>query len=161
MPLDQKDLRRIIETAVVAARLAGQKAMEDINYLKVSVKNDTELVTQTDAKCQKIIIDTIKETYPDHGFIAEEGSDGQPLKQSPRGDEKIWWIIDPIDGTNNYAHKILLFAVSIAVFYEGQPIAGVIFDPATDSMYSAVTGQDAQLNNRKITASDETIDRFS
>jgi myo-inositol-1(or 4)-monophosphatase len=161
MALEHGDLSRILETAVVAARLAGQRAMEEINFLKVSVKNNTELVTQADAACQKIIIDRIKETYPDHGFIAEETEQGKMFKQPPRGAEQIWWLIDPLDGTNNFAHRMLLFTVSIAAIYNGEPIVGVIFDPPTESMYTAVKDGDAQFNGRRITASEDTISPFS
>ncbi len=161
MQLEQRDLSRMLETAIVAARLAGQRAMEEINYIKASVKNATELVTQTDARCQKIIIDRIKENYPDHGFIAEEGDHGKIFKQSPRGDQQLWWVIDPIDGTNNFAHRMLFFTISIAVIHQGQPIVGVIFEPATDSMFTAVKDGEAQLNSRRITASEETMDKFS
>jgi len=161
MALEQRNLSSMLETAIVAARLAGQRAMEEINYIKVSVKNTTELVTQADARCQKIIIDRIKENYPDHGFIAEEGEGGKLFKQSPRGAEPLWWVIDPIDGTNNFAHRMLFFSVSIAVMYEGEPVVGVIFEPATDSMFTAVTGDEAQLNGRRITASEESIDKFA
>jgi myo-inositol-1(or 4)-monophosphatase len=158
---EQGYLSRLLETAIVAARLAGQRAMEEIEFIKISVKNGSELVTQADTRCQKIIIDRIKENYPDHGFIAEEGDEGKIFKQHPRGNEKLWWIIDPIDGTNNFAHRILFFSVSIAVMYEGEPIVGVVFEPATDSMFTSVKGGEAQLNGRRITASEENIDRFS
>ena len=151
----------MLETAVVAARLAGQRAMEEINYTKVSVKGGTELVTQTDRRCQEIILDSIKETYPDHGIIAEEGDEGKIFKQAPRGQDKLWWIVDPIDGTNNFAHQMLFFTVSIAVMYEGEPIVGVIFEPATDSMFTGVKGCDALLNGRRIEASDEAMDKFA
>jgi len=161
MPIEQRDLSRMLETAIVAARLAGQHAMEEINYIKASVKNATELVTQADARCQKIIIDRIKENYPDHGFIAEEGEQGKIFKQPPRGNQQFWWAIDPIDGTNNFAHRMLFFTVSIAVIYQGQPIVGVIFEPATDSMFTAVKGGEAQLNDRRINASEEMMDKFS
>ena len=161
MALEQRDLSRMLETAIVAARLAGQRAMEEINYIKASIKNATELVTQADARCQKIIIDRIKENYPDHGFIAEEGIEGKIFKQPPRGDELLWWAIDPIDGTNNFAHRMLFFTISIAVIYQGEPIVGVIFEPATESMFTAVKGQEAQLNSRRIVASEETMDKFS
>ena len=160
MELDHGKLSRLMETAIVAARLAGQRAMEEIRYIKTSIKHGNELVTQADAHCQKIIIDRIKETYPDHGFIGEEGSEGKIFKQPPRGDEPIWWVIDPIDGTNNYAHGMLLFTVSVAAMYEGEPIAGAIFEPATESMYAAVKEGEAQLNGRRITASEETINEF-
>ena len=161
MVLEQKDLSRMLETAIVAARLGGQRAMEEIEYTKTSVKSTNELVTQTDARCQQIIIDRIKENYPDHGFIAEEGDEGKMFKQPPRGTDLLWWVIDPIDGTNNFAHRMLLFAVSIGIMYEGEPIIGVIFEPATESMFSAVVGGEAQLNGRRITASEETLDKFT
>ncbi len=161
MQLEQRDLRTMLETAIVAARLAGQKAMEEIDFTKSSVKNENELVTQADSKCQKIIIDHIKENYPDHGFIGEEGAEGKIFKQPPRGNEKIWWVIDPIDGTNNYARRMLLFAVSIGVMYEGTPIIGVIFEPATESMYTAVKNEEAQLNGRRINTGHEKINSFA
>lgn len=161
MVLEQKDLSRMLETAIVAARLAGQRAMEEIDYTKTSLKSATELVTQTDARCQKIIIDRIKENYPDHGFIGEEGEGGKLFKQPPRGEDLIWWVIDPIDGTNNFSHRMLLFAVSIGVMYEGEPIIGVIFEPATESMFTAVVGGEAQLNGRRITASQDEMDKFA
>ena len=151
----------MLETAIVAARLAGQRAMEELGYVKSSIKNDVELVTPADAKCQRIIIERIKETYPDHGFIAEEGEEDKVFIQQPRGPEALWWVIDPIDGTNNFAQGMLLFAVSIAVMYEGEPIIGVIFEPATDSMFTAVKGGEAQLNGRRIVASEKGIDKFS
>ncbi|GAG94707.1 unnamed protein product, partial [marine sediment metagenome] len=111
----------MLETAIVAARLAGQRAMEEINFIKASLKTSSELVTRTDARCQKIIVDRIKENYPDHGFLAEEGDKGGIFKQPPRGAEHLWWVIDPIDGTNNFAHRMLLFTISVAVMYEGKP----------------------------------------
>lgn len=161
MALEQRDISQMLETAVVAARLAGQRAMEEISFLKVSIKNDSELVTQADVKCQQIIINRIKENYPDHGFIAEEGKEGKIFKQPPRGEKPLWWLIDPIDGTNNFAHKMLFFTTSIAVMYEGEPIVGVIFEPATDSMFTAVKGSQAKLNGRTISASEDTMHKYS
>jgi len=161
MVLEQRDLSRMLEVAVVAGQLAGQRAMEEINFIKASVKNASELVTQADARCQQIIVDRIKETYPDHGFIGEEGDQGRIFKQPPRAVESIWWLIDPIDGTNNFAHQMPLFTISIAAVYKGEPIVGVIFEPAIDSMFTAVKGCEAQLNGRRITASKETMNEFS
>ena len=86
MSLDHKDLSFLLETAVVAARLAGQRAMEEINYIKAVPKSESELVTDTDLRCQQIIIDTIKQNFSDHGIIAEEGKSGAIFKQPPRGD---------------------------------------------------------------------------
>jgi myo-inositol-1(or 4)-monophosphatase len=161
MALEQRDLSRLLETGIVAARLAGQRAMEELSFIRVSVKGGSELVTQADARCQQIIVDRVKETYPDHGFIAEEGKEGEIFKQPPRGAERLWWVIDPIDGTTNFAHGILSFTISIAVMHEGEPIVGVIFEPATDSMFTAVKGGEAQLNSRRITAGKDKMDKFS
>ncbi len=158
--MEQQDLSQILETAVVAARLGGQHAMEEINYVKATVKNGNELVTQADRQCQQIIIDRIKETFPDHGFIAEEGDEGKMFKRPPRDEPAIWWAIDPIDGTNNFAHGVLAFTVSVAAMLEGQPIAGVVFDPATESMYTAVRDGEPQLNGRRISAGDEDLGPF-
>jgi myo-inositol-1(or 4)-monophosphatase len=161
MALEQRDLSRLLETAIVAARLGGQRAMEEISFTKASIKSSTEMVTQADTRCQKIIIDRIKENYPDHGFIAEEGAPGKIFKQPPRTAEPIWWLIDPIDGTNNFAHQILLFTISVAVIHEGLPAVGVVFEPATDSMFTAVKGREAQLNGRRIAAGEEKISEFA
>ena len=161
MALEHAEIREMLEVAVVAARLAGQRAMEEIKYIKASIKNDREMVTHADGLCQQIIIDRIKEAYPDHGFIAEEGPGGALFRQPPRTAESIWWAIDPIDGTNNFSHGLLCFAVSIAALHEGMPIVGVIFDPATESMYAAAQGMEAQLNDSRIVVSDDGISRFA
>jgi len=161
MPLDHIDISKMLEVAIVAARLAGQRAMEEIKYVKSSIKNGREIVTQADPLCQEIIINRIKETYPDHGFIGEEGPGGKMLLQPPRTADPIWWVIDPIDGTNNYAHGFLCFGVSIGAMYKGEPVVGVIFDPATESMYTAAKGADAQLNSSRINVSDEDATEFA
>jgi len=160
MKISSTDLSRMLETAVVAARLAGQHAMEELYYTRKSLKSPDEIVTAADPACQKIIIDRIRENYPDHGFLAEEGKDGGLLRIRPR-DEDIWWIIDPIDGTNNFSNGLLCFCVSIAAFHEGSPLLGVIYDPTTDSMYAAAAGREAQLNDRRIQVSSEPISRFT
>ncbi len=161
MALSSTELSQLLETAVVSARLAGQHAMEEIGYTRKSLKTPNEVVTTADPACQKIIIDRIREIYPDHGFLAEEGKDGNLFRIRPRDEEAVWWVIDPIDGTNNFANGLLCFCVSVAAMYEGRPIVGVIYDPTTDSMYSAAAGQDAQLNGSKIHVSDEAISKFT
>jgi myo-inositol-1(or 4)-monophosphatase len=157
MSLEQKDLSEMLEAAIVAARLAGQHAMEEMSYVKAIQKSEVELVTQADTQCQKIIIQRIRETYPDHGFIAEEGEKGKMFKRAPLAEPAIWWAIDPIDGTNNFAHGIPVFAVSVAALFEGEPVVGVIFQPASESMFTAVKGGEAQLNGRHILAGEEEI----
>ena len=161
MSLAHTHLSQMLETAVVAARLAGQRAMEELRYTHATIKNGNELVTQADPICQKIIIDRIREMYPEHGFIAEEGENGTLLSVPPRSGEPIWWVIDPIDGTNNFANGMLCFSVSIAAMLDGVPVVGVIFEPATDSMYTAALDMDAQLNGSRITVNSDEITPFS
>jgi myo-inositol-1(or 4)-monophosphatase len=161
MELEQALLSKLLEVATVSARLAGQRAMEEMSYIKTSIKNTNEIVTQADGICQKIIIDHVKENFPDHGFVAEEGSEGKLLKIAPRGDSEFWWVIDPIDGTNNFAHRVLAFSVSVGVIYKGFPIAGVIFDPGTESTWTAVKSEAPRLNAAQITCSTESINLFS
>ncbi|HBG27151.1 MAG: hypothetical protein A2Y10_18560 [Planctomycetes bacterium GWF2_41_51] len=160
MTIDNKDIRNLLEVAVVAARLAGQNAMEEINYVKTTAKSDTELVTEADAHCQKIIIDNIMQNFPSHGIIAEEGKDNKLSKQLPRGDNDIWWVIDPIDGTNNYSQRILSFAVSIGIINNGKPVLGVIYDPATDSMFTAAGDGPALFNDARIQVNDKDIEYY-
>jgi len=161
MSMPHTDLSQMLETAIVAARLAGQRSMEELRYTHTTIKNGNELVTQADPICQKIIIDRIRETYPEHGFIGEEGEDGDLLSIPPRSGDPIWWVIDPIDGTNNFANGMLCFSVSIAAMLDGVPILGVIFEPATDSMYTAALDMDALLNGSRITINQDEIDKFA
>lgn len=161
MELEHSDIRRMLEVGIVAARLGGQRAMEEIRYLKSTLKNEEEMVSHADVVCQKLIIDRIKENYPDHGFLAEEGGQKSMFKQPPRSGQDMWWVIDPIDGTNNYCHGLLCFAVSIAVLYQGRPIVGVVFDPATERMYTAAVDMEAQCDGSHITVSDEKVSRLA
>jgi myo-inositol-1(or 4)-monophosphatase len=159
--MDHGQISSIVEVGVVSARLAGQWALEQQRYIKAEIKNESELVTNADRECQKKIIERIKESFPDHGFIGEEGLDGSILKQEPRGDDDIWWIIDPIDGTNNFAKGMMTFAVSVGVIYNGEPLAGVIFEPATDSMFTAAKDMEATLNSSRIHVSEDELGRYS
>ena len=155
MSLDKTELSKLLEVATVAARLGGQRAMEEINYTKSMLKDGNEIVTQADRICQKIIIDQIKQYYPDHGFIGEEDSDSSLYKQNPRT-EDIWWVIDPIDGTNNYATGIYNFSVSIGIIHNGFPVIGVIFDPSSELMFTATSESEALLNGKRIKVSETT-----
>jgi len=161
MSLQQKDLSQMLETAVAAARQAGRHAVKAMNHVKATRKNESELVTEADTQCQQIIIRQIREAYPNDGFIAEEGEKGKMFRQPPRGEPAVWWAIDPIDGTNNFAHGIPIFAVSIAALSEGEPVVGVVFQPAVDSMFTAFKGGEAHLNGKRIVAGDELVGPFT
>lgn len=161
MTPDSAKIHDMLDVATEAARIAGQRAMDEIKHIEASIKNGAEMLTTADGLCQRLIIDRIRRDYPDHGIIAEEGTDGGPLEQPPCRGEQTWWVIDPIDGTNNYAHGIMCFCVSIAAVCDGIPIVGVIFEPATGSIFTAAKDTATELNGSPITVSRDRINEFA
>ena len=151
----------MVNTAIRAARKAGLHALEMIDTTQAAIKNNTEMVTEADRQCQDLIMEQIGQAFPEHGFIGEEGDQGQLFKRPPVDPDGIWWVIDPIDGTNNYAHGLPHFCVSIGAMHRGVPVAGVIYDPCTDHLYSATAGSPAKDNDRPITVSGEILNKYS
>ena len=110
-------------------------------------KDYSDLVTEVDKKCEAKIIEIIHNTFPGHNVLGEEGGD-----QHKKSD--YVWIVDPIDGTVNYAHSVPIFCVSIAVEYKGEVILGVVQSPKTHEKFHAEKGKGAFLNDKKISVSD-------
>jgi myo-inositol-1(or 4)-monophosphatase len=138
-----------LKTAVTAARLAGDIIIKNLGHLSkedVQTKQAFDFVTKVDRWSEAVIIQTIREKFPSHTFLAEE-----TLKQEDTGNYR--WIIDPLDGTTNYIHSYPMFSVSIALEYEREIVIGVIFDPLKDELFHAVRGKGAFLNNRQINVS--------
>lgn len=140
------DSQHLVKTAVEAARKAGLYLLD--NWGKVSVeaadeKNKNDFVTFVDKTSEKMIIEYILSEFPDHQILAEEGGKQQT------GSE-YQWIIDPLDGTTNFIRHIPVFAVSIAVKYQNEIIAGVVFNPVDNELFSAAKGQGARLNGTPI-----------
>jgi len=146
--------QELLTTAKNAARSAGIHAVEAQSRARVELKPGNHIVTDADKKCQQIIIETISEKWPEHGFIGEEGKNGELYKRHPKKGESVWWVIDPIDGTRNYAHGSPQFSVSIAAVINGFPRIGVIFDPNSDMLFSAVEGGSAYCNDSIIHCQD-------
>lgn len=133
------------------AREAGEILVQKLGTAKVSTKGDIDLVTEADLASEALIIERIKSYYPQHGILAEESGEAVLVG----GKQSEWkWIIDPLDGTTNYAHGYPCFCVSIALERAGELQLGVIYDPMRDEMFAAERGQGATLNNRKIKVSD-------
>lgn len=107
-----------------------------------------DLVTEYDKKAEKLAVDAIAKAFPDHGIVAEEGS-SRPCK-SPEG---YRWYVDPLDGTNNFAHRIPHFCVSLALYKNEHPEIGVIYDPMRDELFWAERDQGAFLNGDPIEVS--------
>lgn len=112
--------------------------------LKISTKSsDVDLVTEVDELSEKLILSSIKENYPDHGILSEESDYIEK-------NSDYLWIIDPLDGTTNYAQGLPIFAVSIALEFRGEVVLGVVYQPILDEMFSAVKGKGAYLNGKII-----------
>lgn len=107
------------------------------------------LVTEYDYKSEKYIIDEIKKAFPTHNIISEE-------KGSVNNNSEYDWIIDPLDGTVNYANNIPIFSVSIALSKNGQLIAGAVYQPILDELFSAELGNGAKLNGETIKVSNKS-----
>jgi myo-inositol-1(or 4)-monophosphatase len=108
-----------------------------------------DLVTDVDHACEELIIETLNATRPDDAILAEEGGG------EDHADAEWRWVVDPLDGTTNYAHGYPRFCVSIGVEYRGAGAVGVVYDPMLDELYSAVRGEGATLNGRPIHVSRE------
>lgn len=152
--MNNKKFQTIAEQA---ARKAGRHAHASLGKAKIEYKLGNQIVTEIDRQCQQIIIDTITEHYPGHGFIGEEGHDAHLFKHPPQNDQGIWWIIDPIDGTRNFVHGVPQFCVSIAAMQDGHPVAAAIYDPNTDMLFSTRKDQPAYCNGTPIQCSQEPL----
>jgi myo-inositol-1(or 4)-monophosphatase len=128
------------------ARKAGKEILSfSRDELQTSKKGPRDLVTKADHASEKIITSAIKEFYPQHSILAEEGSNTLPTSVP-----EYLWVIDPIDGTMNYAHQLSHSAVSIALLKSGSVQYAVVFNPFTDELYHAVKGQGAYCNDKPI-----------
>jgi myo-inositol-1(or 4)-monophosphatase len=140
----------LLNFAIDAARDAGSLLMQRLGVAKVTNKGDIDLVTEGDLASEKLIIERIRSYYPQHGILAEESGEAE----LSGGKSSEWkWIIDPLDGTTNYAHSYPCFCVSIALEHAGVLEVGVVYDPVRDEMFAAERGNGATLNDRKITVS--------
>lgn len=137
--------KTILETAVAAAQAAAEVLAAGAAKI-LSEKSAGNLVTQADLDSETTIVQTIRRRFPDHLIHAEESSATADL-HAP-----AVWIIDPLDGTNNYAHGIPQYSVSIAYAEHGAAQVGVVYDPCRDEMFTAVGGE-AKLNEKRIAVS--------
>lgn len=143
-----------LESAVTAAQLGGQVLMRYFND-GVEMRDKSagggktyDLVSDADIESEQTIVDYLRSQYPSHELLGEEGVKGDP--EAPHV-----WIIDPLDGTNNFAHQIPHFAVSIAYYQSGVPVAGAILNPAREELFTAQAGGGAFVNGHRVSVSDE------
>ena len=137
----------LLNVMVQAALKAGKSLTRDfgeVQNLQVSVKGPADFVSQADRKAEKIVREELMKARPTYGFLGEEGEEIKGSDGSHR------WIVDPLDGTTNFLHGIPLFAVSIGLERNGEIVAGVVFNPATDELYTTEKGGGAFLNDRRL-----------
>jgi myo-inositol-1(or 4)-monophosphatase len=138
------DVGTFLVSAKEAALQAGALLKENSSKTpEIRFKGAVDLVTDIDSRAQELIIERLGERFPGHDFLAEED-------QNREGDSEYLWIIDPLDGTTNFAHNYPVFCVSIALIREGQVLLGVVFDPMRDELFTAVKGEGATANGRTI-----------
>ncbi|MER9869111.1 inositol monophosphatase [Mesorhizobium sp. M0136] len=143
----------ILNVMVQAAMKAGRSLSRDfgeVQNLQVSMKGPGDYVSQADRKAEDIVFAELSKARPGYAFLMEErgvveGDDGQHR-----------WIVDPLDGTTNFLHGIPLFAVSIALERQGQIVAGVVYNPAMDELYTAERGGGAFMNDRRLRVAGRT-----
>jgi myo-inositol-1(or 4)-monophosphatase len=148
--MEQETPAALRRTAEEAARLAGRILAERFQSARTIEfkRSNIDLVTDADMASEQALIRFLRERHPGHAILAEESGASQG--------EGLRWLIDPLDGTTNYAHQVPHFSVSVAVEGSGGVLAGVVYDPMRDELFSAARGEGATLNGRPLKASDAT-----
>lgn len=142
-----------LNIAIKAARRAGQvinRASNDLDLIQVTTKQPNDFVTEVDKAAEAIIMDTLRDAYPEYGILAEES--GLTAGKGST-DSEYQWIIDPLDGTTNFIHGLPQYAVSIALAKAGIIEQAVVFDPNRNELFTASKGGGAFLNERRIRVS--------
>ena len=139
---------QLLSVAVDASKSAGRLLLDYARSgFRIEHKTVIDLVTDADHAAEQCIIDHIRAHFPTHSTLAEErGIDAPPTS-------RYQWIIDPLDGTTNFAHRFPVYAVSIGVELNGRGVVGVVYDPTRDELFTAEAGQGAYLNGEPITVS--------
>ncbi len=137
-------LMNVMTAAALKAGRGLKRDLGEIENLQVSIKGPGDFVSAADVRAEKVLFEELSRSRPGYGFLMEEGGEIEGADKSHR------WLVDPLDGTTNFLHGLPIFAVSIALEREGQLIAAVVYNPATDEMFVAEKGQGAWLNNRRL-----------
>jgi myo-inositol-1(or 4)-monophosphatase len=130
-----------------AAKQGGAELLDWVGRFSATEKGPSDLVTQADLASQQAVQRLLLDRFPTHRFLGEEDPSTIDLKSG------YCWVVDPLDGTTNYVHRIPHFAVSIALVKDGQPIVATVYDPINQECFSAEAGAGASLNGRRIQTS--------
>ena len=145
-----------LQIAVAAARAGAAELMARRLDRVVREKAPKDLVTDADLASQRAIRRMLLDAFDDYRFVGEEEGENEPPESVRRGrpDAPPCWVVDPLDGTVNYVHRLQSFAVSIGLYAAGKMRLGVIYDPVTDEMFTALDGGGAKCNDQPIRTSD-------
>ncbi len=142
-------MEEALRVAVEVAHEAGALLRERFGHVqRVAFKGEVNPVTEADAEAEALILARLRGAFPDHRFLAEEGGGDEWREPGPP-----IWLVDPLDGTNNFAHGFPHIAVSLALVDRGEPVVGVIYDPLRDETFAACAGGGATLNGEPIRVS--------
>ena len=140
-------MEKYLNKATELARQAGELQRARLWHpFAIEYKGEIDLVTEVDRACEELLVNGLKEAFPGHDFLAEEN-----VYASRGASHK--WIIDPLDGTTNFAHGFPWFAVSIALEVAGEIVLGVIYHPMMDEMFTSIKGKGAWLNGACLNVS--------
>jgi myo-inositol-1(or 4)-monophosphatase len=149
--MSSPDLNEFLSDAVEAARRGAVELESWRNRFRVREKSRADLVTDADHASQAAIKDYLLGRYPDHVFLGEEDSVGKPIETlRPATGSPPVWVVDPLDGTGNYAHGVPAYCVNIGVLLDGKAVVGVTLDPRLNELYTAAAGRGAFLNGERI-----------
>ncbi len=136
-----------LETSVEIAREAGALLAKYFERrVAFELKGEHDLVTEADRASEQLVVDRLRAHFPSHSIVAEEGGGHQ-------GSSEFCWYVDPLDGTTNFAHGFPMYNVTLGLEQSGEMIAGVVFDPEHNEIFTAERGSGAYLNNRRIRVS--------
>jgi myo-inositol-1(or 4)-monophosphatase len=136
-----------LREAVTAAQIAGRyQKYRFASALNIELKGDKDLVTEVDKESERLIVSHLLAYFPDHDIVAEEGD-------YPQSGSRWRWIIDPVDGTTNYAHGYPWFCASIGLEMDGELVAAVIYNPVYNELFTATKGGGAFLNGVRLSVS--------
>ncbi len=140
-------LMNVMTAAAEKAARGLKRDFGEVEQLQVSRKGPSDFVSAADLRAEKVLMTELSKARPKFGFLNEEGGE---IKGE---DDRYRWIIDPIDGTTNFLHGIPHFAISIALEYEDEIVAGLIYNPITDEMFSAEKGKGGSFNSHRLRVS--------
>jgi myo-inositol-1(or 4)-monophosphatase len=145
-----------LAVAIDAAKAGAAELMSRRDSRKVQEKAPKDLVTDADLASQLAIRTRLLDAFGGYGFVGEEEGENEPPPAVLRGDPDATpcWVVDPLDGTVNYVHRLQSFAVSIGLYADGKMRLGVVYDPVTDELFTAVEGGGAFCNQQPIAVSD-------